>query len=157
MKKSIAVFLFLVCTFAALAGDVTDYVTIGDKTYFSDDVKIGLNSIRISTDNGTSIKAPLKKVDAYLVNGRFCERLPVICPNGEVKCTALMELIGQRNGLRLYKYHSSVGSPDCCFLDKSKKESMLFIFKNGDLHLRVNKRNAETVFAFFGVKYLPEE
>lgn len=155
MKKLI-VFLFLAS--AALfsqAGDKLDYVIVGDQTYFSEDVKIGSASVKIATDNGLTLKAPMKDVTAYFVDGRYYQRLPLVCKNGETKCTALLELVSMRNGLQLFKYRSGHenNSLGCCFFDASNDEAMYFIYQHGELYLRVDRENADTVFNFFKVDF----
>jgi len=155
MKKLFVLLAVLSLALVVEAKGELDYVTIGDKTYFSDDIKIGASNLRICTENGLTIKAPMKKIDAYLVKGRRCKRLPLISYNGEVKCTGLLELVSFRNGLNLYKYHPKIGNKDlgCCFYEESGLVAMFFVYKNEKLYLRVNKNNAKTIFPFFGVTY----
>lgn len=155
MKKLI--FLFVLVSFAwiAKAADELDYVCVNGVTYFSEDIKIGAKNARITAENGQTFKAPLEKVDAYRVDGRFFERLPLICADGKNKGTALMELVTQHNGLRLYKFHAGNedGPANCRFNDKSNAECLYFVYKDGKLYLHVSHENAPTVFSFFHVKY----
>lgn len=155
MKKSIVMFALVSFALVFKATGEMNYVSVDGATYFSDDVKIGLTNVLITTENGLTLKAPLKKVNAYMVDGKLYERLQVICPKGNVKGTALMEFITQRNGLRLYKYKSfnDYDNQNCRFLDKSLLEATYFIYKDGQFYLRVNEKNAETVFPFFHVKF----
>jgi hypothetical protein len=155
MKKLI--FLFIIVSFAwvAKAAGELDFVCVDGVTYFSEDIKIGITNARITTENGMTFKTPLNKVDAYRVNGKLFERLPLICVDGKNKGTALMELITQHNGLRLYKYHGTNNeTPDNCrFSDQSNNECVYFVFKDGQLYLHVNQANAPTVFPYFHVNY----
>ena len=155
MKKLFVLFTLVVFVLSVSAANYLDYVVIGDKTYFSEDVRVGFNNIRISTENGLMLKAPLNHVETYMVDGKLCERLPLICNDGSVRCTALMELVTVKNGLRLYKCYQNVGNRDlgCCFYDEMKLECMFFVYKDGELYLRVDKKNAQTVFPFFGVDF----
>ena len=154
MKKLIVLLALVSFALVVTAADDMNYVCVGGKTYFSKDVKIGLTNARIVTENGMTLKAPLKNVDSYMVNGRYWERLPLICNDGKEKGTALMEFITQRNGLRLYKYNTSSENSDlgCQFYDKSNFKTMYFVYKDGKLYLRIDAKNAETAFPFFGVK-----
>ena len=155
--KKIAVLITLASfalVFNAFAG--INYVTVGENTLFSDDVKVGTNNIKIATESGVIMKTPLENVNAYMVDGKLCERLPVVCNDGSVKCTALMELVAFRNGLGLYKYsakrcNDKIG---CTFYDETKRGAMYFVYSNGKLHLRVDNDNANTVFPFFGVEFV---
>jgi hypothetical protein len=155
MKKLIVFFFLVTVTLISYAGDKLDYVIIGDQTYFSEDVRVGTAAVKISTDNGMTLKAPLKDVNAYFVDGKYCQRLPIICKNGETKCTALLELVSMRNGLQLFKYRPGHENENlgCCFFDSENEESMYFIYKNEKLYLRVDKENAETVFNFFRIDF----
>jgi len=153
MKKMLVLLALVSFAFVAYAADEMNYVIIDGKTYFSEEVKVGPGSVRIATDDGLTLKAPLKKVDALMVNGKVWERLPVVCCEGKAKGTALMEFVTQRNDLRLYKYHSDDCSLGCTFYDKSNQETMYFLYKEGKLYLRVTKENAQTVFAFFHIQF----
>jgi len=155
MKKLILMFAFFAFAFIYKASGEMNYVSIEGKTYFSDEVKVGLNNLRITTDEGLTLKAPLKKVDAYMVNGKLFERLPLVCKAGKVKGTALMEFISQRNGLRLYKYCAKCEDDalGCRFLDESQNETIYLVYKDGELYLRIDRINGPTVFPFFRVDY----
>ena len=155
MKKLI--FLFLLVSFAwiAKAAGELDFVCVNGVTYFSEDIKIGMSNARIPMEDGLILKAPLSKVDAYRVNGKLYERLPLICVDGRSKGTALMEFITQHNGLRLYKLSTdSSETPDNCrFIDKTNSTCVYFVYKEGQLYLHVNQANAPTVFPFFHIQY----
>ena len=141
MKKLIAMFLFVSFAFAVQAEKDLNYVSVNGKYYFSNAVKIGLSNVRFSTENGMTLKAPLKKVDAMMVDGKY-------------KGTALMEFVSQRNGLKLYKYHPTENPPlNCCFHDSSQETCVFFIYKEGELYLHIDNQNAGTVFPFFHVTY----
>ncbi len=155
MKKILAVFAVVMLAFVVRAYGEMNYVIVDGKTYFSEEVKVGLNSIRMVTDEGFTLKAPIRKVDAYMVNGKVFERVPLVCCNGKVKCTALLELVAHRNGLRLYKCHTDDTTLGCPFLDKNSEESVFLVYKEGKLHLRIDSENADTVLAFFHVSFQP--
>lgn len=155
MKKLVVLFALVTFAFVIQSSGKLNYVTIGDKTYFSNAVKVGINNVRIGTEDGMTVKAPLNKVDSYMVDGKLFERLPLICYDGKVKGTELLELIAFRNGLRLYKYYPGKTGKDlgCCFYDESNLKAMFYIYKEGKLYLRVNEDNAQTVFPFFGIEF----
>ncbi len=153
MKKFFGVCVIVMLAFVAKAAGELNYVIVEGKTFFSEEVKVGVRNIRMTTDEGLTMKAPLKKVNAYYVDGKVCDRLPLMCCNGKVKCTALLELVSHRNGLRLYKYHTEDARLGCCFQDQANHGMVLLVYKRGKLHLRVDKENMETVLAFFRVPY----
>lgn len=156
MKKIIVLSALVLLAFVGKAANDLNYVTIEGKTYFSKDIKIGMSNARIGMNDGLTLKAPLERVDAYMVNGRLCERLPVVCSDGEVKCTALMELVCMRNGLKLFKCDAYTGIKNlgASFNDEKEHEVRYFVYKDGELHLRVDEKNAPNVFDFFHVNYL---
>jgi hypothetical protein len=153
MKKLIVLFVLVLVAFSGKVGAEMNYVTVDGKTYFSEDVKVGFSNVKIGTEDGLTVKAPLKKVDALMVEGKLWERLPVYCCKGKYMGTELLEFVTQRNDLRLYKYHSDDCKLGCGFIDDTDRETRYFLYKDGKIYLRVDQRNAETVFDFFGVQY----
>jgi hypothetical protein len=155
MKKLIFLFVLVSFVWVAKAAGELNYVSVNGVTYFSEDIKIGLSNARITTENGMTFKAPLNKVDAYRVDGKLFERLPLICVDGKSTGTALMEFVIQHNGLRLYKFRSATAETPANgrFTDKSNSECVYFVYKDGQLYLHVNHVNAGTVFPYFHIKY----
>lgn len=155
MKKLIFLFVLVSFVWVAKAADELDFVYVNGVTYFSEDIKISATNARITTENGLILKAPLEKVDAYRVDGKLYERLPLICTDGKSKGTALLEFVTQHNGLRLYKLASCrMNTPENCrFADSANQECVYLVYKDGEMYLHVNQKNAETVFPFFHVKY----
>ena len=154
MKKLFVMFLLVSFAYAVQAEKDLNYVKVQGKHYFSNEMKIGLSNVKFTTDDGLTLKASLKKVDALMVDGKLMERLPVYCTDGKYKGTALMEFVSQRNGLRLYKYHPTENPPQtCCFSDGSEQVCVFFIYKDGNVYLHVDNKNADTVFSFFHVPF----
>jgi len=158
--KKLSVLLILVMSVLMLkaGGEATSYVTVGGKTIFCQSVKSGLLNINLKMNDGTILKVPFKKVDAYSCKGRLFERLPVMCKDAPANCTALMEYITSRNGFRLYK-HYEYG--ECGNLwDNTYKKAHLqveyYIFKDGKFYLPVTKENAANVLSFFGIEVILE-
>jgi hypothetical protein len=106
--------------------------------------------------DGTIMKVPLKKVDSYSCNGRLFERLPVKCKWAPANCTAMMEYITSRSGLRLYKYCKLQEHGDLfnCDYHNTHMEFEYFVFKDGKFYLHVTPDNAESILPFFGVKVI---
>jgi hypothetical protein len=155
MKKLSALLIMVMFALMVKAGgESTSYVTFDGKTYFCQDVKPGLLNINLTMSDGTTLKVPFKKVDAYSSKGHLYERLPVMCKDVPANCTALMEYITSRNGLRLYKFCKTGSCGD--LLDNTYEKAHLqytfFVFKDGKFYLHVTKENAESVLPFFGIK-----
>jgi hypothetical protein len=156
MKKIMVLSALMLLAVFCKAANEMDYVIIEGKTYFSDDIRIGMSHASIALENGLRLKAPLELVDVYMVNGKLCERLPIVCSDGEVKCTALMELVCMRNGLKLFKcdVYTGIKNLGASFRDEKEHEVRYFVYKDGMLHLRVDEKNAANVFDFFHLSYL---
>ena len=153
MKKMIATLLFVSAVWMVQAAGELSYVVVDGKAYFTEEVKVGISNVRIATDEGLTLKAPLKKVDAIFTEGKLVERMPVVCHDGKTKGSALMQFVAQGNDLRLYKCYSDnqIENQDCCFTDGSNREARLIIYRNGELYLPVNEKNAPTVLPFFHI------
>ncbi|NTW23429.1 MAG: hypothetical protein HGA37_01915 [Lentimicrobium sp.] len=157
MKKLIAVVLLLMFALVLVAAAETpNYVTTGGKTYFCEKMKPGLFCARITMDDGTILKVPFGKVDSYSCKGRLFERLPVKCEGAPEDCTALMEYITSRNGLRLYKYceYGECGDLYNNTYQEAHLQFVFFVFQEGEFYLEVDQKNAPTVLPFFGIEVL---
>jgi hypothetical protein len=154
--KKLSVLLILVMSVLMLkaGGEATSYVTFGGKTYFCQKVVPGLFNMNLIMNDGTIMKVPLKKVNSYSCNGRLFERLPVLCKGAPANCTALMEYVTQRNGLRLYKYSKIQAHGELCDnnYESAHLEFVFFVFKDGEFYMPVTKENIESVLPFFGIK-----
>jgi hypothetical protein len=152
MKKVIFLLSLISFAFLAKASGGWDYAVVDGKFYYSQDVKVLINKISMKTDEGLTLLIPLNEVEAYKVNGKTFRRLPLVCRNGKVKCHTLLQLVGYKNGLTLYRYNRSDEDLGCCFEDVEGKMGVYFVYKNGELHSRVDEKTAWTIFPFFGIK-----
>lgn len=152
MKKLIL--LFAIVSFAIMAKAASDMncVVANGKSFFSKDMKTGLTGIKMATDEGLTLKIPYEKVDFYTIDDQVYERLPLISRGGKEKGTALLQLIGFHSGYRLYSYESCDHKLGRCFSDATGFSRMYFVYKDGELHLRVDEKNIDNVFSFFGLK-----
>lgn len=155
--KKLLLLLSLICfAFLASAAGEGNYAIVKGKVYFSDHARVVLNKIRMETDDGLTLVVPLKEVEAYKVEDRVFHRLPLVCLNGEERGDALLQLVGHRNGLSLYRCARPDDTLGCSFEDNTGYVSMYFVYKDNDLYLRVDEKNARTVFPFFGIKALSD-
>jgi len=153
--KKLSVLLILVMSVLLLkAGEeTTSYVTFSGKTYFCQKATPGLFNMNLTMSDGTTMKVPLKKVDAYSCNGHLCERLPVICKGAPANCTALMEYVTSRNGFRLYKIceYNECGDLFNNTYKKAHLQVEYYVFKDGKFHLQVTNENIESILQFFNI------
>jgi len=157
MKKLSAILIMLMFALMVKAGgESVNYVTANGKTYFCETAKVGLLHMNLVMTDGTTLKIPFKNVDAYSYKGHLYERLPVMCKDAPVNCTALMEYITSRSGFRLYKYCKTGSCGDLLdnTYESAKLNAMYFVFKDGKFYIPVTRENAESVLPFFGIKVL---
>ena len=134
------------------AGKEICYAIVAGKSYFSEEVKVLFNRIRMHTEDGMVLTVPLSKVDAYSVDGRIFHRLPLVSKSGKEKGSALLEVVAHRNGLTLYRYYSTDKSLGCWFEDNKGKTGMYFVYSGDEYHVSVDERNFRTLMPFFGVQ-----
>lgn len=156
MKKFVVLISLVTFAFLGTAAGKSNYALANGKVYYSENARVVFNKIRLETEDGLTMVIPLKEVDAYRVNDRVFYRLPLVCKNGEERGNALLELVGFRNGLSLFRCLKPDESLGCCFEDTSGMVGMYFVYKGKDLYLRVDEKNAWTVFPFFGIKALSD-
>jgi hypothetical protein len=148
MKKSILFIALLLICFglkSIAANPDVCYVKTSDKVYFGQDVKIGMIHTKIISDDGTVRKIKNNDVLAYMHENKLYELLPVICEKGDTICKALMEQLSSRGDFKLYKYKcQESGYEQCAY----------FVFKDGNLYLKINQLNADSILPFFGLKAL---
>jgi hypothetical protein len=157
MKKLAALMILVMSVLMLKAGgEATSYVTFSGKTYFCQKATPGLFNMNLTMDDGTILKVPLKKVDAFYCKGHLCERMPVFCEGAPANCTALMQYITTRNGFRLYKRceYNECGNLSDNTYKKAHLEVEYYVFKDGKFHLQVNQANASSVLSFFGIPVL---
>jgi len=157
MKKFGVALMMMVFALAAKAGsESVSYVKAGGKTYFCRDLKQGLFRAGLLMDDGTILKVPFTKIDAYQCKGHLYERLPLMCDNSKPGCTALMEFITTRNGLRLYKYcqYGECCDPARNVYNKAQPQFLYTVFKDGRFYLKIDQQNAASVLPFFGIEVI---
>jgi hypothetical protein len=159
MKKSILISLLIMMAFGLklFAGkDIISYVKAEGKTYLGTDVKIGLTKTKITTLDGTIVKVPNTKIDAYMHKSRLFERLPVVNSDKTVEGLALMEFVNSRSGLRLYRHTAVYDDIDVLAnkFESAKAHYDYYVFKDGEFYLLIDKKNAETALPFFGVNVI---
>ena len=152
MKKIIVLLAIAFFAISGIVANESDYVVFDGKVYFCDHAKVTFNKIKLYNEEGPDQVIPLKDVDRYCVEGRVFQRLPLVCKDGNVKCTALLELISYRNGLGLYRFCSMKDQLGTCFKDSSGWHGVYFVFtKENEYYLTVGKKDIQNVMAFFGI------
>lgn len=153
MKRSIAITALILICFGikAIAANPDEcYVKTADKTYFGQDLKIGLVHTRIVQPEGTFAEVDNHDVIAYKHHNQLFMLMPVICDKSDTLCMAMMEYLDTNKGYAIFRY--------CC---KSKDDDRLsdamtnhfFVFKNGKFIRRIDEHQTEALAAF-GIKLI---
>ena len=152
----IAVMLLVSCLVIKAGNESINYVKAGGKTYFCQELRQGLFKAGVVMDDGSVLRIPFNKIEAYSCKGHLFERLPVMCENAKPGCTALMEYVTSRSGLRLYKYcqYGECCDPASNKYGKVQARYLYTVFKDGEFYLRVDQKNAASVLPFFGIEVL---
>lgn len=157
MKPILTALMLLVSFLVVKAGnEAVSYVKAGNRIYFCQELRQGLFRAGVVMDDGSVLKIPFSKIDAYSCKGHLFERLPVMCENAKPGCTALMEYVTSRNGLRLYKYcqYSECCEPASNKYNKASVRYLYSVFKEGEFYLKVDPQNAASVLPFFGIEVI---
>jgi hypothetical protein len=145
MKKSILIAaLLFIGLYTNVMADVKPscYVKTGDKTYYGQKIRTGAYSIKITSDNGSVVKVPIHKVKSYSDGSRLFEQLPTVNDRYDTTGYRIMEYVASNNGLKLFSFYNSE-------LEKPGRE--LYIYNDERLYLKIDRKNAANVLAFFGI------
>jgi hypothetical protein len=158
MKKSIMVIslIMMAIVFRAMAIEKVCYVIADGKTYFGQELKQGLFKTKIVSSDGVVFKVRNNDIEAYSDGKHQFERLPVICENNDTLCTAMMEYLTTRDGLKLYRYtcYAEDVDPATNTYRKAHEQYGYFVFKDGKFYLRIDAKNAASAFPFFGINVI---
>jgi len=148
MKKPISIIaLLLLCAGMNVmaAGNPISYVKTEGKILFGKNLKIGLFKTRIVTDEGIVKKIPNQKVEAYLVESKQFENLPLLRTEKGKSTMVMMEYVAYRGGLKLYRLPAGEG----------RNQTYTYcVYKDNKLYLPVDQSNAESILPFFGVQVI---
>ncbi len=156
MKTStlLIVLLFLTSVQNAANKSTSNFVIIGDKTYYCDDVHVGKTSTKIFTDGRKYFKVPTFTINAYAQEGRYFEYLPVVNSSQDTTGWTFMQLIATRDGSRLYHYCSNClkYDPLTGIIAPALTVYRYYIYKGGNLQLISDDKNSKAQLNGFGVK-----
>jgi hypothetical protein len=156
MKKSIIFGLLMVLATGIFAAKNTglNYVTTNGNTVFCKDVKFGMSKVRLIGENGEMSKIDVASVDAFMVDDRLFEKLPLVNAQKETTGSTMMEFITSRNGLKLYRYVEYTDLVDLVTPVFSKASSgyEYYVYKDGQPYLKLDQKSAPSVLSFFGIE-----
>jgi hypothetical protein len=144
MKKVIFLVLSMMVLYGlnAVAGESIGYVKTDGNIYFGQKVKIGISKTKIISSDGTVVKIPNHKVEAYMHNSHLFELMPVSYNSAASVKMDLLEKITLKDGLALYR--SATTNDELSGFD-------YYVYNDGKLYLKCTKLNTESVLQFFGI------
>jgi hypothetical protein len=156
MKPIFLILLTALVSIVAYANEKNEinYVITNADTIICKEMSMGFSNAEITKTNGDVVKVNKEDVDAYKVNGKLYERKVVFKNKNATGVRAHMELISQRNGLKLYCYKfiadSGWDTKKGNFEDAREVASLL-VYKDDNLYLEVDEQNVPTILDFFHV------
>jgi len=147
--------LFSAGTFAESIGN--GWVVANGVTYFCRAIKTGLVKTRIMTTDGDVVKVPNYSIQAYLLNGRQYELLPLVNLRGDTIDLAFMEFITMRNGSRLYRYCSNCSKYDPLYgeIAPLNRVYRYYVLREGRMKLLTDEET-DMNLAFFNIRVLSD-
>jgi len=144
MKKVMLLVLSIMMLYGlnAVAGESISYVKTDGNIYFGQKVKVGISKTRIIASDGTVVKIPNHKVEAYMQDSHLFELMPVSYNSAASVKMDLLEKITLKDGLALYR--SATINDDLSGFD-------YYVYKDGKLYLKCSKLSTESVLQFFGI------
>jgi hypothetical protein len=160
MKTLLSIIVAFWMIISVNAGADLGYLITNTDTIICKNIKSGLKNMNIVTTDGVKQKVDKQEVKTYYLDGKKFDRMPVYRegkPTGEIK---FMELLCQRNGLKLYKntfyccgkWNSSLQQTGC-----AGDKNVLLVYKGDQLYLQMDKNNAENLAGFFHLEGLKFE
>jgi hypothetical protein len=156
MKTNFLILLSVLASMAANAfeKDEINYVVTNEDTIICKDISVGFTNAKITKTNGDVVKVNKENVEAYKVDGKIYEKKVVFKNKKATDNKDYMELIAERNGLKLYCYKFIAGSgwdTNKGNYENSKEIATLLVYKDNNLFVEVEKKNAPTILDFFHV------
>jgi hypothetical protein len=149
MKTKIFILMLIIAVNIELTASAEiAYLITQNDTLICKKIKPGTFNICITNIDGVIQNIPNENVSAYFVNGKRFDKMKVVLdgkPTGESR---FMELLSQRNGLKLYEYKYSLDTTQQHIVN-SRGKAVLLVYKNDEFFLQIDKKNAESLSNFF--------
>jgi hypothetical protein len=144
MKKILVLVLLAGYCIAGIASKPASWVSTNNGKIDAKKMAVGIKRARIVTTDGKTMLLPLDQINAYSIDGRVFENMPLYKDGKPTGKTAFMELIKSRNGLAIYQYVSSAP------IDYDIYEA--FVYKGAQLQLELDEKTLPNACNFFAVK-----
>jgi hypothetical protein len=158
MKTLVSIVITLICSTLAINATANlSYLITSDDTILCKDIKIGIRNMRITLINGEKQKVEKGVVNSFLIDGKKYDRMPEFIDGRSTGKNKFMELLCQRNGLKLYKntfYCCGGWNTSKNSIESSGDKTILLVYKGNDYYLQLDKKNAQTLSEYFHLQGL---
>jgi hypothetical protein len=131
-----------------------NYVTTEGQTVFCKDLHFGFNKAKLYDENGEMSKIDISKIDAFMVDDRLFEKLPVMNNTSTTGNSTIMEFITSRSGLKLYRFveYSDIIDLVTPAFSKNSNGYEYYVYKDGQPYLKLDQHTAPSILSFFGIE-----
>ena len=141
-KMSLLLLLGIFSLTSMVKAGMPDYVITGDDVKYFKNLRFGITSYLVGTDESVKVRYHADEVVAYRKDGHVYEKMPVICDGKETGCYAFMELVAYRNGLKVFRHSVYRGY-------NIARQDEYVVYKNGSYHLWFDEKNYNILNKFF--------
>jgi hypothetical protein len=155
MKTQLFIPVLLFVFLAANAGNKNDFksfVVANDDTILCKDLAFNASNATLTMENGQTMEIKRENVDAFKSNGKVYVKNVVYKNRVATEKTAYMLLLGERNGLKLYRYKfyeldnaEKLGNSN----PTPREVVQILVYKDNSLYLQVEDKNVNTVIKYF--------
>jgi hypothetical protein len=156
MKTKLLILVIFLSGINIYAGTYEDpaFVITARDTTICKKVLMGISDAKLELINGATMNVNKNDILAFKSNGKYYEKREIYLNNKATGISVLMELIAQRNGLKLFCYRYSSGGItkyENNTIVSVKDPILLVIYKNNDFYLQLTKTNKPAMLDFFHV------
>ncbi len=116
-----------------------NYIVTKSDTIVCKNVVDQQNIVRVDFQDLRFVEMNKDDVFSYIANGKKYDRLPLYKNNKPTGKTALMEMVKDNNGFKLYKYTNN-------------GETSMFVYKDNKYYVGITDANKANMLDFFQVK-----
>ena len=143
MKKMSLLLLLGIFSLSSLVkAGMPDYVITGDDVHYFKNVRFGITSYLVGTNESGKVRYQADEVVCYRKDGKVYEKMQVICDGKQTGCYAFMELVAYRNGLKVFRHSFYRGY-------YMPRQDEYVIYKDGSYYLGFDERNFKILCKFF--------
>jgi hypothetical protein len=140
--KLIAAMLFLASCSIVSANYTNDFIVTTKDTLVCNNAKEGVNHVKATDLNGTSVKIDKEEVESYVADGKVYEKLPLYLNNQPTGQDVFLQILSCRNGLKLCKY---------TYTEDGENKNVLLVYNGNNFYVSLDKKNADSMLSFFHV------